>query len=432
VREMWHTYHILRNLSRGGLTKKLIDSIVKGSARKRQKNFEIQYQTNPKYREKFDRIQNAIQLKPTDRPPVAFEYDILSARYTGITAKDYFYNQKLGNLKYLETNKFFDFDGVFFPFAGLGQLAKLVDLKFLNFPGTGGVPDDRMYQFIEKTYMEPEDYAAFLAEGTNFFGEKLLPQLMGLFKKNWLSFGFSLLNLLIKINSFSKNLVKTLNQLEADGTVLFCGSLTGYSGAPYDYLADFFRGLRGISRDIHKIPDQVKLLANKFEPYMVLTAKLLAEVAGSKNIFMPLHRGDANFLSLRQFEEFYWPSFKKLLLDLIDLGYVPMPSFEGYWTKDHFELFRNELPKGKIIFNLDGPTDIFMAHNILAGHSCIMGNVPHQLLVIGNPDEVKNYCRKIIDAFSEGLIVAPGIGLPEDAKLENVRALVEIVKETKR
>ena len=429
---MWHSYHVLRAFRHGGLTKKLLDSVIKGSAKKRQKNIEFQYQNNPKYREKFDRIQNAIHLKPVDRPPVAFEHDILSARYTGITAKEYFYNPKLGNLKYLETNKSFDFDGVFFPFAGLGTLAKLVDLKFLNFPGSGGVPDDRMYQFIEKTYMEAEDYTAFLADGTKFFGKKLLPQLMGLFQKNWLSFSFSLLKLLSKINSFTKNLTKTLNQLETDGTVVFCGSLTGYSGAPYDYLADFFRGLRGISRDIHKIPDQVKLLASKFEPYMVLVAKLMAEATGSKNIFMPLHRGDANFLSLRQFEEFYWPSFKRLLLDLIDLGYVPMPSFEGYWTKDHFELFRNELPKGKIIFNLDGPTDIFMARDILAGHSCIMGNVPHQLLVIGNPDEVKSYCRKIIDIFSEGLILAPGIGLPEDAKLENVRALVEVAKEAKK
>lgn len=429
---MWHSYHILRAFRHGGLTQRLFDSVIKGSAKARQRNIAFQYQNNPKYREKFDRIQNAIQLKPVDRPPVAFEHDILSARYTGITAKEYFYNQKLGNTKYLETNKYFDFDGVFFPFAGLGALAKLVDLKFLNFPGTGGVPDDRMYQFIEKTYMEPEDYATFLADGTKFFGKKLLPQLMGLFQKNWLSFSFSLLKLIAKINSFSKNLVKTLNQLEADGTVVFCGSLTGYSGAPYDYLADFFRGLHGISRDIHKIPDQVKLLADKFEPYMVVIAKLLAEVSGSKNIFMPLHRGDANFLSLRQFEEFYWPSFKRLLLDLIDLGYVPMPSFEGYWTRDHFELFRNELPKGKIIFNLDGPTDIFMAHEILAGHSCIMGNVPHQLLVIGNPDEVKNYCRKIIQTFSEGLILAPGIGLPEDTKLENVRALVEVAKEAQK
>jgi len=429
---MWHSYHILRAFRHGGLTKRLFDSILKGSAKTRQKNIKLQYQNNPKYREKFDRIQNAIQLKPSDRTPVAFEFDILPARYTGITAKEYFLNQKLGSEKYRITCREFDFDGVFFPFAGLGALAKLVDLKFLNFPGTGGVPDDQMYQFIEKIYMEPEDYPRFLADGTSFFGKKMLPQLMGLFQKNWLSFSFSILKLLAKIRSFSKNMVKTLNQLEADGTVVFCGSLTGYSGAPYDYLADFFRGLRGISRDIHKIPNQVKLLADKFEPYMVLVAKLLAEVAGSKNIFMPLHRGDANFLSFRQFEEFYWPSFKRLLLDLIDLGFVPMPSFEGYWTKDHFELFRDELPKGKIIFNLDGPTDIFMAHDILAGHSCIMGNVPHQLLVIGNPDEVKNYCRKVIGSFSEGLILAPGIGLPEDSKLENVRALVEAAKEAKK
>ena len=74
-----------------------------------------------------------------------------------------------------------------------------------------------------------------------------------------------------------------------------------------------------------------------------------------------------------------------------------------------------------------------MAHDILAGHSCIMGNVPHQLLVIGSPDEVKDYCRKVIENFSEGgLILAPGIGLPEDSKLENVRALVEVAKETEK
>ncbi|HUX98581.1 MAG TPA: hypothetical protein VMV49_03450, partial [Candidatus Deferrimicrobium sp.] len=112
---MWHTYNVLRGLRQGGFVKKIILSMLNGMGKKRRKNMEYQYSTNSKYREKFDRIQNTICLKPVDRPPVAFEFDILPARYTGITAKEFFYNQKLGNEKYLEANRYFDFDGVFFP-----------------------------------------------------------------------------------------------------------------------------------------------------------------------------------------------------------------------------------------------------------------------------------------------------------------------------
>ena len=430
---MWHTYHVLRSLRHGGLTKRLLFFIINRMKKKRLKHIQEQYDNNPIYREKFDRIQNAIQLRPVDRPPVALEYDILPARFAGITARQYFFDQKLGNEKYREANRHFDFDGVFFPFAGVGALAEIADLKLLKFPGTEGLSDDQMYQFVERTYMNISEYDDFLTDGTKYFGKILLPQMAGLFQKRWPKFVYNLLKILFKLLSFSNNLTDCLNKTEAEGTVIFCGAIAGFSGAPYDYIADFFRGLRGISRDIHKIPEKVQLLANKIEPYMVLTAQLMADVSGVKNIFMPLHRGDANFLSFRQFEELYWPSFKKLLLDLIDLDYVPMPSFEGYWTKEHFELFKAELPKGKIIFNLDGPTDIFVAHDVLAGHSCIMGNVPHQMLVISSPDKVKSYCRKVIDHFPDGgLILSPGIGLPEDSKLENVRAMVKVAKEAKK
>ncbi len=429
---MWHTYHVLRALKQGGLTKRLLFYFVNGMEKKRKKNMQFQYENNEKYREKFDRIQNTIFLKPTDRPPVALEYDILPARYTGITAREYFFNQKLGNEKFLETNKYFDFDGVFFPFAGFGELFEKIDLRIFKMPGTHGLSDDQMYQLIETNYMDASEYEEFLADGTKYFGKKILPQMAGLFEKNWFSFIYAILKAIIKVRSFGNNMVKVLNQTEADGTVIFCGSLVGFSGAPYDYIADFFRGLHGISRDIHKVPEKVKQLSHKIEPYMVLMAKIMVKLAGCNNIFMPLHRGDANFLSFRQFQDLYWPSFKKLLLDLIDLDLVPMPSFEGYWTEDHFQLFRDELPERKIIFNLDGPTDIFMAHDILGGHSCIMGNVKHQDLVIETPEKIKAYCRNVIDHFSEGgLILSPGIGLPEDAKLENVRALVEVVKASK-
>jgi len=44
---------------------------------------------------------------------------------------------------------------------------------------------------------------------------------------------------------------------------------------------------------------------------------------------MPLHRGSEGFMSRKQYETFYWPGLKKALLANIEMGYTPMPFFEG-------------------------------------------------------------------------------------------------------
>jgi uroporphyrinogen-III decarboxylase len=131
-------------------------------------------------------------------------------------------------------------------------------------------------------------------------------------------------------------------------------------------------------------------------------------------------------MSRKQFEKFYWPGLKKAMLKTIELGYIPMPFCEGAYG-DRLEYFL-EMPKGKVVVLLD-LTDMFRAKDILKDHSCLMGNVPASLLQIGTPQDVDNYCKKIIEVCGKGggFILSHGSSIDE-AKPENIRTMIESVK----
>ena len=57
---------------------------------------------------------------------------------------------------------------------------------------------------------------------------------------------------------------------------------------------------------------------------------------------------------------------------------------------------------------------------------CFWGNVPSSLLVTGTPQQVKDDVNALIDLFGEtGLILDGPGGIPDEAKPENVEALME-------
>ena len=70
------------------------------------------------------------------------------------------------------------------------------------------------------------------------------------------------------------------------------------------------------------------------------------------------------------------------------------------------------------------------AKEILGDIVCIKGNVPNSLLVAGIPQEVRDYCKKLIDVVGKdgGLIVDAGAVI-DGAKPENVKAMTDFTKE---
>jgi len=96
------------------------------------------------------------------------------------------------------------------------------------------------------------------------------------------------------------------------------------------------------------------------------------------------------------------------------------------WTdRLHYLL---ELPKGKIYLHMDERTDIFKAKEILGGHMCIEGNLKPSLFTIGTPNMVEKQAKEIIDGCADGGGLIVGSGIPDDAKLENLKALCDTCK----
>ena len=97
--------------------------------------------------------------------------------------------------------------------------------------------------------------------------------------------------------------------------------------------------------------------------------------------------------------------------------------FEGDYTSRLEYLL--ELPKGKVLAHFD-TTDIRRAKEILKGHICIRGNVPSSLLQVGTPEQVKEYCKELIEAVGKngGFILSPRSSIDE-ARPENLKAMIE-------
>ena len=133
-------------------------------------------------------------------------------------------------------------------------------------------------------------------------------------------------------------------------------------------------------------------------------------------------------MSNEQFAEFYWPSLKELLLALIDADLTPYPYWEGSYT-NRLE-FLAELPPGKVWGHFD-VVDLEKAKKVLGNVMCFWGNVPAQILISGTPEHTKDYVKKLIDTFGDngGLIVDGAVGIPKEAKFENVMAMTETVFE---
>jgi uroporphyrinogen-III decarboxylase len=112
---------------------------------------------------------------------------------------------------------------------------------------------------------------------------------------------------------------------------------------------------------------------------------------------------------------------------LISRGGTPCVFLEGNFASKLEYLL--DFPKGKMLIRLD-TTDIQRAKDVLKGHLCIQGNVPSSLLQTGSVQDVKNYCKNLIDTVGKdgGFILSPRSSTDE-VKPENLKAMIDFTRE---
>jgi hypothetical protein len=100
--------------------------------------------------------------------------------------------------------------------------------------------------------------------------------------------------------------------------------------APFDFLADQLRGFKAITMDIRRCPDKVKAAVEVITPLLIKMA-IPPVIRPGLITFIPLHL--APFINMKAFEELYWPTFEKTIVELDKAGIACSLFVEQDWTR---------------------------------------------------------------------------------------------------
>jgi len=404
------------------------------------------------FNEKINRVNAAIQLKVPDRVPFFPTAHMFAAKYAGMTFAEAFEdsdkwfgaNRKLT----LDLDPDIYFSPGFAVFSSAAAFAA-VDFKQLLIPGRG-VDARHSFQFVEGEYVKAEEYDAFLDDPTGFALRVYMPRIYGtlapfamlpplttlmmgyagigltaVFAAPPIFAGFeSLRNAGMESGKWAGASAAFDKEMAGLGYPSWAG---GVAVAPFDIISDFMRGMRGTMLDMYRRPDKLLAALEKVFPWSLGGAIAQCQMANNPRVFIPLHRGADGFMSNKQFETFYWPTLKRLMLALIDAGLTPSPFFEGGYNQRLEYLV--DLPKGKIMGLFD-TTDVFHAKKVIGKTMCIAGNMPISLLHVGTKEDIRSYTKRLCEEVGKdgGFVMSCG-GVMDEADPERVKVWRDATRE---
>jgi hypothetical protein len=403
------------------------------------------------YQAKITRLKDAIQLKKVpDRVPVFPFYTFMPVTLYNVTPGEVMYDgAKLASVwkRYLQ-----DYEPDYYVSPGLvmhGPLLEKIGYKLYKWPGHN-ISEKYPYQCVEAEYMKPEDYDALIDDPSDFWSRTYLPRICDVLAPLQ---NLPPVTMLMELPFMApylislgvpevQNALKTLTEVgqlafqwaghiggfemeaQAQG---FVNGIGGVTKAPYDVLGDTLRGTQPIMMDIYRNPDKLLKALERLTPLMIKLGVSGPVQSGNPIVFIPLHKGADGFMSDGQFQTFYWPFLKQVILGLIQEGCVPLLFAEGgYNTRLEY---LKDLPKGHCIWMFDR-TDMAKAKEVIGGTTCIAGNIPVSKILSGTPQQIKEICKQLIDVAGKngGYIMTCGCSMDE-GKPDTLHAMIDFTKE---
>lgn len=400
--------------------------------------------------DRIQRLEDAIRLEAPDRVPIFMPAGHFLAGWGGITHQELTEDRERHKGLLVEAAEHFQPDSILGLFIDAGAPLAL-GCRMTKWPGRGVSPDVA-FQFVEDEYMTADDYDAFLTDPSDWIVRTYLPraftELEGFAELPPLGMaGLGVYNLLNAAVLQTPPLARALEalaqaaaeQAEADAKVGETMAALAEVGvappplagalvhAPFDFMSDTLRGMRGIMLDVHRRPDQLLEAQERVIEIQAEFARGFADKTGLRRAFIPLHRGSDGFLSLAQFERFYWPQLEALITRLVDAEITPFVYYEGVWD-DRLDYVAS-LPRAKTVgwFQF---SDVFKVKEIVGDTMCLMGGMRNSLLQAGTVDEVHETTRQLCEVVGDrgGYIMAPSIGEMDGCRPELVEAWVDATR----
>lgn len=384
-------------------------------------NSETTFSKEALYNERVKLFDDAINHKESNRIPVIFMAETFVIGYAGKKIWDIQGDSKEELACFEKAWKDIYMDGAFASF-----LAREVRM----YEPLGAKPyfysnDGETIQSREFAFMKAEDYPELIKDASKYFRGKNLhakypnlqlpyPQNLEALKK---SFGYYL-------NTIEKVPASITHAKEEFGIPVITGM--PYVNA-FDTLMDFFRGLPPIFADLRRRPQDVVDACDALVSFLLDNLFNGQETMSSfPYILMPVHA--PTYLTRKQFIKFFWPSFKKALLEIHKRGGKVFMAMEGNW--DHMIDCLLELPKDFIFAQLEN-TDIFKAKDIVGSNIALAGGIPMSMLKYMTKQQCIDHAKKVIDYCAPGggyAFSMDKVALSQnDINIENLIAVNEFV-----
>ena len=406
------------------------------------------------YDARLQRVMDAIEMRTPDRVPMIPQVQTYPFAHAGHSMEQIYYDADLAAedmkayLREYEPDMASSFTT---PQAGTAPIWEKLQTNMFQWPGMEGghVDKNSVFQYVEKEYMQGDEYEMFFNDYTGWVFNKCLPRIyrsMECFANVDLGAvrGYSepamtmqfmdprivdAFQRLADAGRMSLEYFQKAGKYEAEveemGFPMMVGATTTVA---FDSLSDTLRGTIGTMEDIMVQPENVKRAVEMLYPSSLYGAVGQMQNARGKFVFIPLHKGLEGFLSPEQYDEFYWPTFKRLVDDLVyKFGYTVMVYTEGKYDSRLERIA--DLPRGKVFYCFEDVDNAY-AKKTLGKDFCLCGGFNSWILQTGTVEEVKDAVKRHLDimAVDGGYIFDLADILDFGAKPENVAAMFETVK----
>ena len=405
------------------------------------------------YQRRVQMFLDVIALKKPERIPVCPATGFYPFLYAGVTSEQAMYDyEKLGYALRKYHADFLPDSMAGTALYGPGKVLELLDYKLYRWPGHG-VPPQEPYQCVEDEYMHADDYPRLANDPSDFFIRSYFPRVfgslsalakVGLFSDvlELPSVGAAMVPLgLPDVQEAMKKLLEAgraaIEWIEACraidreiiSTLGLTGLMGGFTKAPFDIIGDTLRGTRAVMLDKFRQPKAVLAAVERLVPLAIDAGVHSAKNSRSPVVFIPLHKGADSFMSSKDFQTFYWPTLKAVIIGLIKEGLIPYLFVEGAYNKRLDMISDPEIPAGRTIWMFD-QTDLREVKKRFTGWACFGGNLPSSLLIAGKPEEVEAHVRRLIDDVGQdgGYILSTGATV-DNAVAANLHAMIDTCKE---
>ncbi len=276
--------------------------------------------------------------------------------------------------------------------------------------------------------LEPEEYDEFIQSPYDCIVNKILPKLYTKLDTNNSNAKALVLAKAMKAyyDEFASFGAIKGKMIQKYGYAVTSPVSSSFCEAPYDFVADIIRGFKGISNDVRRCPQKVLEACEAVTPLMIKKGTPpVPSIDGETMI--PLHM--APYMRDKDFEKFYWPTFKKLVDTLAERGQGVYLFVEHDWMRYLDYLY--ELPENtRMRFEYGDPK---LVKEKLGKKHIISGFYPISMLKNGTKEQCIDKAKELLD------ILAPGgryyfdfdkVPITVDSvNVENLKAVLNYVNE---